>query len=242
MKKVTTLAVMLLALAASAAQAQSGLNLAWDQCILGAGVQDKVFACNTNTGAAFTMHASVIVPEAMTKFAATSCVLDIHVDDAGLPPWWMTTTGQCRAGAIGISFDSSNNVTDCGQLWQTQNPLVVSTVQQGGNGPNRLRIIGTAAVPAGSELIVPADNAELWVCRITISRAATVGACNTGCALGACIVLNEMYMQQPSLPAYRVTNEATSRWVTWNGGGGTDCPTDTPTMNRTWGAVKGLYR
>lgn len=242
MKKFSTLAVMLLALAASSAQAQSGLNMAWDECITGAGALDKTFACNTNTGAAFTMHTSVVVPDAMPKFAATSTVIDIHINDPAIPAWWQTLAGQCRANAIGISYDPTNNTTSCADLWQGNPNLQVSTVQQGVNGANRVRVLGTAAVPAGSELNVPADNAELWVCRVTIARAGTVGACNTGCSLGACIVLNEMFMQQPGLPAYRVTNQATSRFVTWNGGGGTDCPTDTPAINRTWGAVKGLYR
>jgi hypothetical protein len=243
MKKVITLAVTLLALAASSAQAQSGLNLAWSECITGAGAQDLGFACNTNTGAAFTMHASVVVPAAMPMFAATSTVLDIHVGDVSLPAWWQTLAGQCRQNAIGISYDVNNNVTSCVDLWQGNPNLQVSTVQQDVNGPGRVRVLGTAAVPAGSELSVPQDDAELWVCRITISRSGTLGTCNTGCALGACIVLNEMYMQQPGgLPAYRLTNEATRQFVTWNGGGGTNCPTDTPTMNRTWGAVKGLYR
>jgi len=240
MKKVLTLAVALLVFGASASMAQ-GLNLYWNNCALsGVGLTNLNANCASNTGAAYTMHASVY-PPAMPMFAATSAVIDVAVGGATLPEWWQTLTGQCRAGVIGISFDSSNNVTDCGQLWQTQNPLAVSTIQQGVNGPNRLRILGTAAVPAGSELsVAPGD--ELWVCRVTIGRAGTLGACNNGCSLPSTIVLNEMYMQQPGgLPAYRITNPADNYCIGMNGGNA-QCPGATPTQNTTWGAVKGLYR
>jgi len=242
MKKVITLTTMLLALAVSSAQAQVGLNLNWGDCTSGgAGTQDMTFACDVNSGALFTMHASIVVPEAMPSFASTTTVVDIHVNDAALPPWWLTAAGQCRQNSIGISYDPNNNTSGCVDLWQGATVVQVSEIKQALHGANSVRVNGVAAVPFGSELNVAADGSELWVCRVTINRANTL-AC-TGCLLPACIVLNEMYMQQPGgLPAYRVTNESTNRWVTWQGGGGTNCPADTPTMNRTWGAVKGLYR
>jgi hypothetical protein len=240
MKKVITLAALLVAFGASSALAQSGVNLGWDDCATGTPAGDKVFACNVNTGAAFTLHASVVIPAAMTAFAATNTIIDVHVNDVALPAWWQTDVGQCRANSIGMSFDPNNNSTSCVDLWGGNPNLQVTAIQQGVNGPNRVRVNGVAAIPAGSEIAVPADNADLWVCRVTINRAASTTC--AGCTFGGCIVLNEVSLLQPDIPGMYVTNEATKRWVTWQGGGGTDCPADTPTQNRTWGAVKNMYR
>lgn len=238
MKKVLTLAAALLVFGASASMAQ-GLNLYWGNCST-AGTLNVNPVCTSSTGAAYTMHA-MAYPPAMPMFAATSTVIDIQVADAAIPAWWQTLSGQCRANAIGISYDPTNNTTDCGDLWQGNPNLQVSTVQQGVNGPNRVRVLGTAAVPAGSELNVPAGS-EQWVCRVTIARAGTVGACNTGCTSPATIVLNEMFMQQPGgLPAYRITNPADNYCIGMNGGNA-QCPGATPAQNTTWGAVKSLYR
>ena len=42
----------------------------------------------------------------------------------------------------------------------------------------------------------------------------------------------------------KLTNASTpgGNFVTWQGGGGTNCPAATPTRNSTWGSVKSLYR
>jgi len=239
MKKVLTLAAALLVFGASASMAQ-GLNLHWNNCYAsGVGLTNLATSCASSTGL-MTMVASVY-PPAMPSFAATNTVVDFQVADPGLPVYWQTLAGQCRQNAIAISYDPNNNASDCPDLWQGAVNLQVSQVQNGVNGPNRVRIIGVAAVPAGSELNVPAGS-EQWVCRVTVSRANTIGACNTGCSLPVTIVLNEMYMQQPGgLPAYRITNPADNYCVGLNGGNA-QCPGATPTQNTTWGAVKGLYR
>jgi hypothetical protein len=242
MKKVITLAAMLVTLGASSALAQSGINLSWDDCASASGGLDKTFACASNAGS-FKLAASVIIPTAMSTFAAATSVVDIHTDAVSTPPWWLTDTGQCRANAISMSFDPSNNPGGCSDLWGGSPNLQVTAIQQNLHGANSIRVNGLAAIPQGSEIAVPADNAELWVCRVQISATGTVGACNTGCAGGACIVLNEVKMQQPGgIPDIIVTNAATRQFVTWQGGGATNCPINTPTINRTWGAVKGLYR
>lgn len=235
MKKVLTLAAALLVFGASASFAQ-GLNLYWNDCQ--SGVTNFVNPCNSNTGTLITMHASVF-PPAMPMFASTTTVVDIAVADATLPAFWLTNAGQCRANAIAISYDPNNNPGTCPDLWQFNQNLQVSAIQQGVNGPNRVRVNGVAAVPAGSELNVPGGS-EQWVCRVSINRANTL-AC-AGCATPATIVLNEMYMQQPGgLPAYRITNPADNYCIGWNGGNA-QCPGATPTQNATWGAVKNLYR
>lgn len=248
MKRLTTLVATLLVLGASSAMAQSGLGLYWDGCSDG-GTSAKTFACNTNSGASFQLYASVVVPSAMPTFAATSAIIDLTVDDVVLPDWWQTLTGQCRLNAIDMSFAASGFITNCADIWQGFPNLQVFQAQQGvnvqGHAINTLRLNGGAAVPAGSELNVPADGSELTVCKVTITRAKSTGtgAC-AGCATPTCIVLNECKLQQPAGAGdFTVVNEAAgkTRWVTWNGSP-TNCPAGTPTLSRTWGAVKSLYR
>jgi len=235
MKKVLTLVAAVLVFGASASFAQ-GLNLYWNDCQ--SGVTNFANTCATASGSTMSMHASVF-PPSMPMFAATTTVVDIAVADATLPAWWLTNAGQCRANAIGISYDPNNNPGTCPDLWQFNQNLQVSQIQQGVNGPNRIRVNGVAAVPAGSELNV-VGGSEQWVCRVTITRTNQLTC--AGCLTPATIVLNEMYMQQPGgLPAYRITNPADNYCIGYNGGDA-QCPGATPTQNATWGAVKNLYR
>lgn len=242
MKKILTLAAALMVFGASASMA-SGLHLNWSNCSDG-GAKALSFACNSNSGSQ-TLFASIEIPADMPSFAATSAIIDIGVDAATLPAWWQTGTGQCRAGAIGITFDPLNIGGNCADLWGGNSNLSVFQLQPGVNGPNKLRLNSGAAIPAGSEIAVAADGTELSICKVTITRAKSTGtgAC-AGCATGACIVFNEAKLQQPAgIGDYTVTNAAAagSNFVTWQAGIA-QCPLPTPAQNRTWGAVKNLYR
>lgn len=248
MKRLFTLAATLLVLGASSASAQSGLTMYWNGCSDG-GVATQTFACNTNTGAAFAFYGSVILPNDMPSFAATSAIFDITFEDAAIPAWWLTNAGQCRANAISVSFDAAAFVTNCPDIWQSAPNLSVFQAQQGtavsGHAANTLRLNSGAAVPAGSELNITADGSELVICKVSINRTKTTGTglC-AGCNIPACIVFNEAKAQQPAgIGDYTIVNEAPgkTRWITWNGSP-TNCPDGTPAQNRTWGAVKNLYR
>ena len=247
MKRLVTLAAALMIFGASESiAATGGLNLYWDGCSDG-GLNNKVFACNTNSPTAFMMYASLILPHDMPLFAATTAVIDIRLSGAAIPAWWQTLTNQCSANRITVSYDAVGFATNCLDIWQGALNLSVLQVQQGltgpSHGPNTLRLNSGAAVPAGSELNNAADGSELVVCRVSISRAKTVGTGScAGCDVGACIVLNECYAQQaPGFGDYHITTPAVSNFVTWQSGA-PSCPAATPTQSRTWGAVKGLYR
>jgi len=237
MKKILTLAAALVVLGASTSMAQ-GLNLYWGNCGLGGGTTAATFACNTNTGLRFTVNASVFPAAPMNQFASASAIIDVSVSGGVLPPWWQTNTGQCRAGYVTISFSPGDNLTDCGDIWGFQTIVQVSAMQQGVNGPDRVRINGLAAIPAGNEIPL-ATGSELWLCKVDILRNNTV-AC-VGCSQPATIVFNETKLLSPSEPQQVITNPADNYCVGWNGGV-VSCPGATPTENRTWGAVKNLYR
>lgn len=245
MKKVTTLLALCLTLGVSSAFAQAGLNLYWDGCSDG-GTSAKTFACDVNTGAAFSLYASVVLPAPMIQFLGTTAIVDVNVDDVTLPAWWQARPGDCRQNSVAVSFDPNAFVTNCVDIWNGAVPLSVLDLQptaMGVHGANWLRINAGAVVPSGQEYDIPADGTELVVCKVTVNRAKTTGtgAC-AGCATAACIVLNECKLQTPAgAHDQTVTQEGTSRWVTWNGTP-VGCPGTTPAVNRTWGAVKSLYR
>lgn len=242
MKKIATLTVALLAFGAATAFAAGGLSLRVGGCTLDGGASSATFACDVNTGND-ALVASVVLPADMPQFLGTTAIIDVTVDGASVPAWWMTGVGQCRANAITMSFDPAVVATNCADIWSGTPNLSVFQVQSALHGPNTFRLIGGAAVTAGSEVGLVADGTtELNVCRLTISHTKTVGAgACAGCNTGACFVLSECYLQQPfGMPQYRLSTPI-SNLVTFNAGP-SNCLGAVPTQNRTWGAVKGLYR
>ena len=251
MKKILTLTAALMVFGAAASMAQSGLNLNWNSCVADGRVTGATFACNVNTGAAFGAYASIVLPADLTAFAATTAIVDVGFTGSAIPAWWQTGTGQCRAGSVSFSADP-NTITNggaggCLDIWGgSAQVLGVFQPQPSVHGlPNELRLNGGAAIPAGTEIAWAADGSELVVAKFTINRAKTTGAGScAGCTTGACLTLNECFVQQPNpLPGYRVTNAAApnSTFVTFQAGAPA-CPSATPSQNRTWGAVKNLYR
>ena len=236
MKKILTLAAALLAFGATASMAQ-GLNLSFGDCGT-LGTQTVAVNCNSNSGVLILMHASVFPAVPMNTFAAATTVIDVRVGGGVLPPWWQTNTGQCRANSIAMSYDPTNNPGGCPDIWGGNPNLQVTAIQQGVNGPDRVRINGVAAIPAGSEIPL-ATGTELWVCRVSINKTNTLTC--AGCSLPATIVLNEIAMQDPNQPQQRITNPGDNYCVGLSGGAAS-CPGATPTENRTWGAVKNMYR
>lgn len=249
MKKVLTLTAALLALCTSLCLA-SGLNFSITSnatladCWAGLPSSSATFACNSNTGTAFACVGSVIPAVDVNHFISASVVVDIQVSGAVLPAWWQTQSGQCRQAAISLSFDPSVLGASCPPIWLT-NPTPIQTVQNGVNGPNRVRVLGIAAVLPADEQVVAADGTEYAVFKLNISRAKTIGAAPcAGCNTGAAIVLNEIKLGQPAgAPGgdTRVTNQADNYCNTMQAAAPV-CPGATPTHNRTWGAVKSLYR
>ena len=186
MKKIVTLSAAMLALSASLALAAGGLNLHFNGCTLDGGTSTASFACDVNTGSE-ALLASVVLPADMPKFLGTSAIVDVTVDAAALPDWWLTATGQCRANAISMSFDPTVLATSCADIWGGVPNLSVFQVQQFLHGANTVRLNGGAAVPAGQEIALVADGTtELNAARVTISHSKTagVGAC-AGCMVGS---------------------------------------------------------
>jgi hypothetical protein len=240
MKKILTLAAALIVLGASTAMAAGGLNLFYSGCSADGNVATATFTCTVNTGNN-QMTAAVVVPTDIPNFVAASCIIDVTVTGATLPAWWQTAAGQCRANQVSMSFDPSVIATaNCADIWGGAPPLPVFAVQQGLHGPNTVRFNGGAALVAPNPL---STDAELVVAKLTVGHTKSVGTGScAGCTAGACFVFNESKLNQPAgFGDYTVTAPAAGNFCTLNGGAPI-CPQATPTQNRTWGAVKSLYR
>lgn len=237
---------MLLAVAPCAfAQGQPpGLNLFWDQCYSSGGALSKSFACDLNTGPTLAVVASLVLPVELPRFAAVEITVDVFVAGGALPPWWQTASGQCRANAITVSFDPVVlGDLGCPNIWMDTPNLSVFAIQPGVWAPNTLRLRAGAAVPPGSEIALLADGSELTVARIAISRVKSTGpgACE-GCSSMACLFFRQARLEQPAgVGDHWLWNPSATPMVWLNTPAwGSQC--EIPTLNRTWGAIKTLYR
>lgn len=114
----------------------------------------------------------------------------------------------------------------------------------GYGGPDRARLVLIIAAPTSQ---VPFEaGVEYYAFRLLLSQENSVGAgaCG-GCDAPVCIVMNQLTIGQPAgMGDYVLQSAADRNYVTWQGGdiGGAGCPIATPARNRTWGAIKSLYR
>jgi hypothetical protein len=243
MKKTLLISGVLLALTATVASA-AGVNLYWNGCSLDPGVTtNKNFACTANTGNSL-MTASYDPPAGLTLVNGNNLILDLQSASDPLPLWWdFKNAGTCRSTSL-----SANSVfagANCVDAWAGQGTSGVTAYLT--TGTNRRRIGGSISVPGPAAGPQP-DGSEYYSLNFVINNAKTVGtgAC-AGCLDPVCVVLNEILITQPAgTPGEspKVNTPLASNYVTWQGGviGAPGCPQATPTINKTWGQVKSIYR
>jgi len=178
----------------------------------------------------------------MEQLATINAVLDLQTSGATLPDWWQfKNSGTCRQTALSASADFATGPDGCPDPWNGAANAGIAQYQVGFGGPNRARILAAALSMFGDCFVIPAGT-EQMAFKLILSNVSTVGAGSCGgCADGACIVLNSMYLAQCNGPNFNLTMPLSRNFVTWQGGI-PDCPAATPAQNRTWGALKTLYR
>jgi hypothetical protein len=247
MRKSCALAALLLALGAPPAAAQSALLLNWDDCATYGGRLEKTFACNTNSGPAFVLYASVVVPRNLPRVVGADVSIGVILEGGTIPPWWQTEAGQCRASTIvskplGMDFIPPNLGALCDNIWSTTVGLVTQSfaVTPPAHAPFTFGLVGTARMAPNDSAALPVNGEEWVVCKIWFTRMKTVGATAcAGCETGATFVFEECRLVQDGGAGDCVITEpyrAYGTYPTFNGGA------PVPALNRTWGAVKGLYR
>jgi hypothetical protein len=250
------LAVVSLALFASPlftglASVAPGIALAWDHCLAqGTGVQNKMFACDTNAGSNLLVGTFELT-RPMPGVTAGEVILQVAAASATLPEWWQFhNAGSCRLTAL--SADALADPADVAcPSWSPGNLFVflAAYCPQGGlcidspNVPNqaRIKIVEAVTQQNATDLL---GAQPYFAFNMTISNQTTVGtgAC-AGCEIPVCIVLNSINVIAGTVENRFISNAAApgANFVTWQGGG-PGCPGATPTRNATWGAVKSMYR
>ena len=245
MKKLILLAATLLALNTGAALAQNpGVNLSWNDCTASLGTNVFVTsACNSNTEAANSLYGTFVLPPGgVPALSGNDIVIDVLSCDATVPCWWNFTVAPRTLG-YSMNFDTvCPDAAGVGILdyWGTipGGPGGGAIAQLVPARPRVIRIIGTVAVDEAKAQPVP-DGVEVYSFTFRLKFDATVGTC-TGCATHADIALSRIQVYQVGLPSIDLTTPSTWNVVGWQGGY-PNCITD-PVANKTWGAVKALYR
>ena len=97
MKKILVMTGALIALTAGLAAAQGVVNLSWNDCGT-FGVQDRSFACNTNTGAG-TMYGSFTSFVALDSLNGNEATIEYQTASPTMSPWWQIKTPTDNSAA-----------------------------------------------------------------------------------------------------------------------------------------------
>ncbi len=239
-----TLVLRLLALSLlSVGPAQAGptLTLGWLDCRPAGGSSNQSFGCGSNT-AEMLLHPAFELGAAVDSVFQLEMVIDIqHASDL-LPQWWRLDPNQCRANqAIADAVFASG----CTDPWSGAGVAAVQGYLAGppGRFPSQARLLVAATVPSSSPVSLSA-GIPYSAPRVRI-RTGNSTTC-AGCPGSACLVLNSVELHRlpgasPEAVTLTVSTGGTANWVAWQGGAGADCAA-VPVHNRTWGAVKSLYR
>jgi hypothetical protein len=227
----------------------SGVNLNWNDCIAGGISTNKAFACNGDTGA-HVMFGSYVPLAYIDSVCGAEIVLDLQSMGSPLPLWWNFQSGGCRAGSLTRGFDFTGGPFNCLDHWNGNVAFSALSYAPGFSGPNTARIVMFVALSSPT-CTGPYDTgvepgSEYYAFKLTLNHAKTVGdgSC-AGCLDPVCVVLNEIKLEEGHSPvSHSLVNPDTQNHVTWQGGAISPpgCPGSTPVLNRTWGAVKSLYR
>jgi hypothetical protein len=235
------LALAMLAASAPAARAQ-GINLSWDECGA-AGVANKGWSCDAETGTSFPIVASVVAPAGLEQVLAIECHVDVRVGAKQLPDWWRYGGGACRgSGALTVDVDFGVGPKPCSEFTTVDwtGGIAIDVPPE----PNRARYRIVLNGPFEEEPVALAPGTEYYAFAMRIARAPTQSC--AGCAIEACVVLNSLeFYQTPDkehVPALVSAPVSGRSHVTWQVAKIPNCPNSTPARASTWGSLKRLYR
>jgi hypothetical protein len=250
MKKVL-IAAALMTLTASVAAAQ-GISLNWTQCYpQNTTLINRNGACYTcaPTATAQRVIASFTAPVAMPNMVSATSIIDI-VFNGTQPDWWRldgSGTQGCRAGGATVAPKYLGTATLCPDLMATSNvqgPILVAF--NGWKGANTMRLViensrdGTFDAQAGSHYVAQQMNLNNDGESVDCNASPTPdpSAKCQGCLTAATLALNELQMTPQTGAPVVLTAVNGRNYVHYNNGVGVP----TPTQNKSWGAVKALYR
>jgi hypothetical protein len=259
MKTFLLLSAGLLLLSGSLAHAQTGMNLAWNNCITqGSAAEDKAYACDgASNGTPFKIVFSFFAPVALPQFVGIQATLDVQTSEASLPDWWRLGVGECREG--NFSFPGSLSGIGTGTTGVCQNPWSGATTGGGmiwysdGNGDTIVAGLGRAKLAFARTneraLVVDQQYVGGVITLDSFNDVDTENGVCTGCDLPACIVLQQVELFQTAGATngdvHLITTAQYRNHITWQGGaiGGDGCPFGSQQLsNQMWGSIRAIYR
>lgn len=241
------LPLLTLALAAPAARAGGALHLAWNSCAGDGGASNQDFACDTNAQA-FTLVGS-FVPDGSGPFPITGGWAGIFVfgqDSAALPWWTSFGASACRATAIAANTTIPPAALSCDDAWAgAPGSATVTGIAPYASAAEN--IIVSMSLPAGeTRTLTPGVEYFAFNLQINASQTTGSGACG-GCGATVCIHWAQLALHVSPYAANPLGGDmylggGDGSIVTWQASDGYVCSHVTPARNRTWGAIKSLYR
>lgn len=248
------IACALLAVTSAPASAV-GLELAWNACYGQPGAVGSIKStCDANTGSQ-TLFAS-FRPPAIAKLEGIEVLVDFQLASSpglcggvhepsptvALPCWWNFAVDQPRRDQL-VTLHVSPTDANANPEIPCDNHYFLDRGALGGGGMlvtglGRGQLKGIAAIADGTGLPVAAD-AQQYGCGFRILNGGTMplGTCD-GCTANLCFVLNSISLTSSTgIPGVvlQTTHPGSESWVSWR-------PLPTPTLQHTWGQIKGLYR
>jgi hypothetical protein len=251
-------------------QERGRLTLAWENCrTSGGGASFASFACNTNEGPGPLLVAAFVPGPAanLTGMEAADLTLLIDARYYQIPPWWqladpITGTPGCRSLGATLPLDLANSAgatcartywPDVGQpvggasyVWPFNSQCYLA----------RLRVVVAVDHAAAPLAPQPTPGQETHLFSVRLGRSGTTGggAC-AGCQTPACLLFDEARIFQSNGDDFFIrspfnTGLTTGDWeVAWQEPqwcihDPDEIPSCLPVraVNRTWGAIKAIYR
>ncbi len=216
----------------------AGISLSWNACIDDAAASgDKRFACDTNdAGAPFRLVASVVPDANISGIIGVQTILVYAASDSTIPDWWAIGAGGCRVGSITQEAPLASTAGGTCAAWLAPGLSFGSLTSK----PVSLGLMITAEWddPSGTTSAVLAGHR--YVANIldidqthTVVDAGADPVC-AGCATHMDIAL-AMISFVRATDSWSYVLPSGSKSVTWQG-------PSVPTVNKTWGAIKAMYR
>src|SRR5262249_11671953 len=97
----------------------AGINLAWDDCSLGASSADtRGFGSHTNAGSQ-VLVISFDPPPEIPRMVGINAIVDMYTEVCTLPDWWrFKYAGTCRQNSMSVSALVVPGQTGCADPWQ----------------------------------------------------------------------------------------------------------------------------
>jgi len=231
----TNAVVAILGFATPRVAAAESAALSWDAC--GAEVLAKKFACDTNDGTA-RLVVSAFRDSVGFVTSAFTCSLDVVVAQHQASTWWQAALGQCRSGSITSSIVPASQDNSCTDSWGGVLAMGMDLTYLPGQSTLSLSIVG--ADLTGTVRMQPLLETFVVSIDVDFGRSVGTSACE-GCSSGACVVLRRVTFHDEGgsvvVPMPLRQGQSMLVWQTTLSA----CQT-TPIRNRTWGAIKALYR